>query len=210
MDAPCDKLDQLHGGDVLLPPQILLNLGTKAGYEVVKVHDNVDADVQEHKECGMASTNKLEEEPNNDRHHGMVDNMEGGHLVVLVSHHHEEGVHEVSKLGEKVPPDCSCHELPIIRVGVVHRLTHPVVLPTQPELAQSREDPEAEESLEEVVKEHQFLDIIGRSSFHEGRSSKSDHVVIKETKNNSWPGRRHQHPIINSVIIHKRLISFNK
>ena len=67
----------------------------------------------------------------------MVDNVKSGHLVVLVPHHHEEGVHEVRELGEEVPPHRSCHEGSIPGVGVVNWLANPIVLSTQPKLTQS-------------------------------------------------------------------------
>ena len=58
MDTPSDKLNQLHAGDILLPPEILLNAGTKAGHEVVEIHDNMNTNVEEHEECGVSSTHK--------------------------------------------------------------------------------------------------------------------------------------------------------
>ena len=45
VDAPSDELNQLHAGDVLLPPEILLNTGTEAAHEVVEVHDNMNTNV---------------------------------------------------------------------------------------------------------------------------------------------------------------------
>jgi len=187
VNTPCDKLDQLHTCDVFFPPKIFLDRGTEAGHEVVEVHDDMDTDVEEHEECGVTTSNKLEEEPYNNWHHGMVDNMKGGHLVVLVPHHHEEGVHEVCELGEEVPPHSGSHEGSIPGVGVVHWLTNPIVFSTQPKLTQSGENPEAEEGLEKIVSKHEFLNIKSWSSLHKGWSSKSDHVVIKETENKGWP-----------------------
>jgi len=87
VNTPCDELDQLHTCDVFFPPKIFLDRGTEAGHEVVEVHDDMDTDVEEHEECGVSTSNKLEEEPYNNWHHGMVDNMKGGHLVVLMPHH---------------------------------------------------------------------------------------------------------------------------
>ena len=74
----------------------------------------MNAHVEEHEEGGVAATNKLEEEPDHKRHHGVVHDVEGGHLAVLVSHHHEVGVHEVSELGEEIPPNCGCHKQAIL------------------------------------------------------------------------------------------------
>ena len=114
VDAPGDELDELHTGDVLLPPEVLLHAWPKAGHKVVEVHHNVDTDVEEHEEGGVAAADKLEEEPDHDGHHGVVHHVEGGHLAVLVPHHHEVGVHEVGELGEEIPPDCGGHEYSIL------------------------------------------------------------------------------------------------
>jgi hypothetical protein len=43
------------------PPEVFLNLRTKRRHEVVEVHDNMDANVEEHEKCRVASTNKPEE-----------------------------------------------------------------------------------------------------------------------------------------------------
>ena len=110
VDTPGDKLHQLHARDVLLPPEVFLHTGSKAGHEVVEVHHDVDSDVEEHEEGRVAAADKLEEKPDHDRHHGVMDHVEGGHLAVLVPHHHEVGVHEVSELREEVPPYCGCHK----------------------------------------------------------------------------------------------------
>ena len=123
----------------------------------------------------------LEEKPHNNWHHGMVNNMKSSHLPILVSHYHEEGVHEVCELGEEVPPHSGRHEYPVTGVGVVHWLTYPVVFTRQPELTQTGKYPQTKQSLQEVVGKHQFLDIKCWFSLHVGWPSKSDHVVIQET-----------------------------
>ena len=58
MDTPSDELNQLHAGDVFLPPQIFLDLGTEARHEVVEIHDNMNTNVEEHEECGMSAAHK--------------------------------------------------------------------------------------------------------------------------------------------------------
>ena len=58
MDTPGDELNQLHACDVFLPPQIFLDLGTKARHEVVEIHDDMNTNVEEHEECGMSATHK--------------------------------------------------------------------------------------------------------------------------------------------------------
>ena len=124
----------------------------------------------------------------------MVHHVEGGHLVVLVPHNHEECVHEVSELGEEVPPDGGGHVHAVLRVRVVDRLAHPAVLAAQPEAGQPGEDPGAEESLQEVVEEHQLLDVVRGPALHEGGAGEPDQVVVEHAEAQGRPGRGHQQP----------------
>ena len=123
--------------------------------------------------------------------------METGHLILLVPHHHEEGVHEVRKLREEVPPDSTGHNVSILRVWVVNGLADPAVLSCQPEARKPSEDPQTHESLEEIVEEHQLLDIIGWPVLHESRTSKADHVVVERAENKGGPWGGHQEPVVN-------------
>jgi hypothetical protein len=147
----------------------------------------------------------LEEEPNNNWHHSVVYHMETGHLILLVPHHHEEGVHEVRKLREEVPPDSTGHNVSILRVRVVNRLADPAVLSCQPEARKPSEDPQTHQSLEEIVCKHQLLDIIGWPVLHESRTSKADHVVVESAEKKGWPWGRHQEPVVNPGVEGKDL-----
>ena len=131
----------------------------------------------------------LEKEPDYYRHHSMVDNMQSGHLILLVPHHHEEGVHEVRELREEVPPHSAGCNVAILRIRVVNRLADPAVLSSEPEPREAAEDPETEESLEEVIEEHQLLHIIGRPVLHERWTSKADQVVVEQAKGQGGPWR---------------------
>ena len=42
---------QLNGGEVFLPPQVLLVVGAHSGQTVVRVHDNMDHAVEQGVEC---------------------------------------------------------------------------------------------------------------------------------------------------------------
>ena len=42
-----EELYYLQRGEILLPPEVLLDLGTQGGQEVVAVHHDVDAAVEE-------------------------------------------------------------------------------------------------------------------------------------------------------------------
>ena len=45
VDKDDQELDHLHGGQVFLPPEVLLEPGARRGQEVVWVHDDVDQGV---------------------------------------------------------------------------------------------------------------------------------------------------------------------
>ena len=45
VDKDDQELDHLHGGQIFLPPEILLEPGARRGQEVVGVHDDVDQGV---------------------------------------------------------------------------------------------------------------------------------------------------------------------
>ena len=83
------------------------------------------------------------------------------------------------------------------------------VLTSQPELREASEDPETEESLEEVVSEHQLLNIKGWFPLHEGWPNEPHEHIICCTQTHCWPGRRHQHPVIHpgvSQLSHDELV----
>ena len=62
MEEKEGKLGHLHLGEVLLPPEVLLDLRPEGGKEVVEVHDGVDAHVEEAAEGCVASSDKPEHE----------------------------------------------------------------------------------------------------------------------------------------------------
>ena len=45
VDKDDQELDHLHGGQIFLPPEILLEPGARGGQEVVGVHDDMDQGV---------------------------------------------------------------------------------------------------------------------------------------------------------------------
>ena len=109
--ACCDDHSLIITSDVSFPPEIFLNLRPEAGHEVVEVHHHVDAHVEEHEEGGVAAPHPLEEDPAAHGHDHVVNHVQRGQLVVLLFQNHEERVHEVCKLGEKVPPHNVCSAL---------------------------------------------------------------------------------------------------
>ena len=56
MEEHKHELDQLNGGNILLPPEIFLNTWTEAAHEVVEVHKDMDTHVEESYEGCVSST----------------------------------------------------------------------------------------------------------------------------------------------------------
>jgi len=47
--------DQLDGGQMLLPPEVLLILRSHRGHHVVEVHDHVDHIIHQVRKCSVAA-----------------------------------------------------------------------------------------------------------------------------------------------------------
>lgn len=63
-----DKLDQLDGSEVFLPPQILLVVGAQGSQTVVRVHDYVDDTVEQGMESPLTTCSKSDTKPPGERH----------------------------------------------------------------------------------------------------------------------------------------------
>lgn len=124
-----DELDHLHGGQILLPPEIFLVLRSHSSHQVVAVHDHVDEGVEHTEEGAVTSGSELDTPPASSRHHAVVDNVQVGDLVVLFAQDEEDGVQEFSELAEEVPPAHVRHGNLIRIVRIVDRLAFQTVLP---------------------------------------------------------------------------------
>lgn len=72
----CHKLDHLQGGEVLLPPEVLLELGSEGGEQVVRVHHNVDEGVEQSEEGAVATGSELDAEPHGHGHASVVNDVQ--------------------------------------------------------------------------------------------------------------------------------------
>jgi len=70
-----DELDHLEAGEVLLPPEVRLHLGSKGREEVVEVHHGVHSRVEESSETSVTTSNKPGSHPSLKRHDAMVEDM---------------------------------------------------------------------------------------------------------------------------------------
>lgn len=69
------ELDQLHLGDVLLPPEVRVQRG-EHGEQVVGVHDRVDERVHHRYEAVVRITRELKEEVRHDGHDRVVEDVQ--------------------------------------------------------------------------------------------------------------------------------------
>lgn len=99
-----DKLDHLQGGEVLLPPQVLLELGSEGREQVVRVHHDVDERVEQTEEGAVATGSELDAEPHGHGHASVVNDVQRRHLTSFFAHHEEERIKELCELREVVPP----------------------------------------------------------------------------------------------------------
>lgn len=74
-------------GDVFLPPQVLLHLGTEGREEVVGVHDDVNEGVYATHKCAMAAGEVFGGTPGDKWHHRMMVYVQEGHLAFILAQH---------------------------------------------------------------------------------------------------------------------------
>lgn len=99
-----DKLDHLQAGEVLLPPEVLLELGSEGREQVVRVHYDVYEGVEQSEEGTVATWSELDAEPHGHGHATVVNDVQRRHLTSFFAHHEEERIEELRELGEVVPP----------------------------------------------------------------------------------------------------------
>ena len=69
------NLNHLKGGEVSLPPQVLLHLGSERCEEIVGVHDDVDQGVEGAAEGLVASRQPAAQSPTEDWHDAVVNHL---------------------------------------------------------------------------------------------------------------------------------------
>jgi len=146
-----DELDHLEGGEVFLPPDELLVLGSHGGDHVIKVHDDVDERVEQAEEGRVTAGSEANAEPHAHRHDTVVHHVQQRDVLLFLAQHEEERIEEFCELGEVVPPASVDHPRSHGTIGVIHRLAT-VTIPSPPARHPNLvEEPRAEDDLDEVV-----------------------------------------------------------
>lgn len=98
-------------------------------------------------------------------HHGVMVDMEEGNLAIVLAEHEEDGVQQLSDLGQVVHIDDTGFTVGLGGSGPVHRLAAPtVVLPDDDALV---DHPHAQSDLEEVVDQEGAFQLEGFAILHE-------------------------------------------
>ena len=93
-----DELDELDGGEVLLPPEVGLQGGAAGRQQVVEVHQGVHTGVQERPKSALAPSNEPGTPPAEEGEGAVVDDVQGGEVGKLLLQDEEDGVEEVDEL----------------------------------------------------------------------------------------------------------------
>jgi len=94
------ELRHLECGEVLLPPQELLVLGTEGGHGVVGVHDHVDERVDQRVERAQTAGRELDAPPPGESHEGVVKDVQERDVLVFLPRDEEVRVQELDVLGQ--------------------------------------------------------------------------------------------------------------
>ena len=80
----------LEGGEVFLPPDELLVLGSHGGDHVIKVHDDVDERVEQAEEGRVTAGSEANAEPHAHRHDTVVHHVQQRDVLLFLAQHEEE------------------------------------------------------------------------------------------------------------------------
>lgn len=122
------KLQQLQGREVSLPPQVLLHVRADGSQPVVRIHHDVDEGVDQADEERLSTSHILDSRPPVEDHGAVVVNMKESHLVALLPQDEEQRVAELYDLGEEKPPADFGHPHRQRAAAVIYRLAEVAVV----------------------------------------------------------------------------------
>ena len=105
VDQGDEELENLEAGQVLLPPEVLLDRGAEGAQAVVAVHDDVDHQVQVGDEAADWEECELDADPEADRNNSVVEDVEEADVGELLAEDEEDGVEEVEEARDEHQPD---------------------------------------------------------------------------------------------------------
>jgi len=174
------ELSHLEGGEVLLPPEELLVLGTQRSHGVVRVHDHVHERVDQCVEGSQSPSGELDSPPPSESHQGVMKHVQEGNVLVFLPCYEEVRVQELNVLGQpEVEADVQ-HPQRLGRVGVIALLTHQGV-PGPPTRHQKLiEKVRREHHHHQVVPENELPDVERLPVPHEPLAGKKHNEEVGE------------------------------
>lgn len=85
-----NKRYHLEGGEILLPPDVLLVLWAHRRDHVVEVHDDMHEGVEESEEGRVTTWREFQAHPDREGHDSVVDYVQRRDLLVLLAQNEEE------------------------------------------------------------------------------------------------------------------------
>lgn len=142
-----DELDHLESGEVFLPPDVLLVLGSHSGHHVIEVHDDVNESVEQAEESRVTAGSETNAEPHAHWHDAVVNHVQKRNVLFFFPQNKEKRVEKFSELGEVIPPASVDHPHSYGIIRIIDRLAT-VIIPSSPAShANLVEEPRAEDDL---------------------------------------------------------------
>ena len=192
VDGGGHELNHLESGEVLFPPEKLLDPGTHGGQQIIRVHDHVDERIEKGKETGVTAANVAKARPQNDWQQSVVVQVEDGQVSVLFAQDKKESIEIVDKFGhEKTVADDEGPSA-LVRVRVVDGSAENVVAAKEPAAhAHLVKEPRVEDDLVQVVDHEDPAQLERFPVGHESRPGHLDQVIICAADEQGREGRVH-------------------
>lgn len=123
-----DKLDQLQGGQVFLPPQVLLHVRANGSQAVVRVHDDVDKRVDEADEERLSTGYVFDSSPPVEDHGAVVVDVKKCQLAILFPQNKKYRVTKLYDFREEKPPAYIGHPHCQWTSAIINRLTKKAIV----------------------------------------------------------------------------------
>lgn len=99
----------LQNCDILLPPQILLNLGAHGRQQIIGIHDDVNEGVDEAQQSAMTTGKVLDANEGAHWHQCVMIQVQKRNLTLLLAQHKEHRVQQLTDLGNIIKPNSAGH-----------------------------------------------------------------------------------------------------
>lgn len=190
-------------GEISFPAQVGAH-GWEGGQKVIAVHDGVHEGVDEWEDGRVSAGGKLEEEPGGGRDAGVVEDMEGGCLAVLLSQYEEDGVGELDESrGEEHVAVVDLAEGFLVALVGVDWSTTDNVKAVVDQVAAGEEAPTVPGGHKQVVGAYEGQDFVRLAVAHHLGAHRADEPVVEAGEEDGGPGCSHE-----VIVGHPRVAMF--